>query len=68
MKEVKKVFASAYKAAGLKYGLYEYDGLTCLTFHTLRHRFNSILESDAMIAIKKKAEIAYIESYQPRDD
>ena len=41
MKELKKGFASACKAAGLKYGLYESDGVT---FHTLRHRFNSKLE------------------------
>lgn len=42
MKEVKKGFASACKVAGLKYGLYESDGIT---FHTLRHRFNSKLEA-----------------------
>ncbi len=46
MKEVKKGFASACntpacKEAGLKYGLYESNGIT---FHTLRHRFNSKLE------------------------
>jgi integrase len=46
MKEVKKGFASACNApackeAGLKYGLYESNGIT---FHTLRHRFNSKLE------------------------
>lgn len=40
LKEVKKGIASACKAAGLTYGLYESDGIT---FHTLRHRFNSKL-------------------------
>lgn len=40
LQEVKRGFASACKAAGLKYGQYESDGIT---FHTLRHRFNSKL-------------------------
>lgn len=40
IKEVKKGFEGACKAAGLKYGQYESDGIT---FHTLRHRFNSKL-------------------------
>jgi integrase len=42
LKEVKKGFAGACKAAGLKYGQYEADGVT---FHTLRHWFNSKLEA-----------------------
>src|SRR5262249_40009289 len=41
-KEVKKGFAGACKAAGINYGQYEPDGVT---FHTLRHRFNSKLEA-----------------------
>lgn len=40
IKEVKKGFAGACKAAGVKYGQYNIDGTT---FHTLRHRFNSKL-------------------------
>jgi integrase len=41
LKEVKKGFASACNTAGLKYGQYHRDGIT---FHTLRHWFNSKLE------------------------
>ena len=41
IKEVKKGFAGACKAARIKYRQYELDGVT---FHTLRHRFNSKLE------------------------
>lgn len=42
IKEVKKGFAGACKAAGIKYEQYEPDGVT---FHTLRHRFKSKLEA-----------------------
>ncbi len=42
IKEVKKGFAGACKSAGLKYGQYDPDGIT---FHTLRHWFNSKLEA-----------------------
>jgi integrase len=42
IKEVKKGFAGACKAARLKYGQYDLDGIT---FHTLCHRFNSKLEA-----------------------
>lgn len=41
IKEVKKGFASACEAAGIKYGLYDSEGVT---FHTLRHWFNTKLE------------------------
>jgi integrase len=41
LKEVKKGFASACDAAGIKYGLYDSEGVT---FHTLRHWFNTKLE------------------------
>ncbi len=41
LKEVKKGFASACEAAGIKYGLYDSEGVT---FHTLRHWFNTKLE------------------------
>ena len=42
IKEVKRGFAGACRAAGLKYGQYDVDGVT---FHTLRHRFNSKLDA-----------------------
>lgn len=41
VKEVKKGMAGACKQAGIKYGQYEADGIT---FHTLRHWFNTKLE------------------------
>ncbi len=41
IKEVKKGLATACKEAGIKYGLYERDGIT---FHTFRHWFSTKLE------------------------
>jgi integrase len=41
IKEVKKGLATACKDAGIKYGLYERDGIT---FHTFRHWFSTKLE------------------------